>query len=271
MTEYWQNAWLIGLTLTLVALAIVVALDLKREWSRTADPRLRRLIADALQERELEQETGSHPMPKLEALMAEPAPWDETVQADRFEPAEPATEPTPSAGDLLVGPPMVGQDTLRDWLIHYRKDGDVWSDVVREFYRRAAGAPTVADYFGGHVTTDGEIDPALQRHFTAALVLITHTGVTRGLPAIAAGWHNGVRNSAGDPITPEVFDAVTATLVGVLRDFDVPDAALEQLGATVAPFRMAIARERVPSPEQRARAEWPAWRGQRGPSVTEEG
>jgi hemoglobin len=269
MTEYWQTAWLIGLTLITVALAAVVALDLKREWRRTSDPRIRRLIRDALQEQQLEQETGSH---RIEVARAEPDP--EVVSAIHAHlAAEPDTAPTPSAAmrdpdapaprpsDLLVPPPMVGPDTLRDWLIHYRQDREAWTEVVEAFYTRAAQDPEIADYFGG-------VDwPELKSHFLAALLLVTHSGVTRALPAAMAARHAGVRNSTGDPITPVIFDRTIGVLVDVLREREVPADTLAQLGRAVGPFRMAIAREKVQTPEQRARAAWPEWRGQR-PSVT---
>jgi hypothetical protein len=155
----------------------------------------------------------------------------------------PATDTYPRPTDILVGPPMVGGDTLRDWLIHYRQSSDAWSDVVREFYRRAASVPAVADYFGGvPITVAGEISPELQRHFTATLLIITHSGVTRAMPATMSARHRHVRNSNGDPITDAIFSAVIGTLVDVLRDAGVPESALDQLGATVAPFRAALVR-----------------------------
>lgn len=244
--------WLVALSAALIVLAVIIALLL------TAMERSRRRARAALLERtEVDVRSATGPVARL---MAEPSQWGKTVQPERFATAEIRTE----RPDLLAPPPMVGQDTLRDWLIHYRKDGNVWSDVTRTFYDRAAAAPAVFDYFGG-------VDwPHLQRHFTAALVLITHSGVSHDLPATAARWHVDVRNSHGDPITPDIFDAVIDTLAGVLRDYDVPEATLGQLGATVAPFRMAIAREKLQSPEQRARAAWPDWHDQRGAGATEE-
>lgn len=264
MTEYWQNAWLIGLTLIMVIVIAVVSLDLKREWRRTSDPRIRRLIREALQTAELEQETGSLPVVQVHA---EPEPDPVVTAAIRSALAEPDTGPVrhPRADEFLAPPPMVGNDTLRDWLVHYRNSPEAWMDVTRKFYDRAADVPEVADYFVG-------VDwPRLKRHFMAALVLLTHTGVTRDLPAIAARWHSDVRNSNGDPITPDIFDAVIDTLVGVLRDFDVPEDTLGQLAVTVAPFRMAIARVPAPAAEATARAAWPSWRDQRGGSVTGDG
>jgi hypothetical protein len=252
--------WLIGLSAWLFLLTFTVALDLRRAYRQSAADLAR---AMEVNEAGLEQATGPNPVQRAES--------------SGYRAAADPDGASPRGSDLLAPPPMIGGDTLRDWLIHYRKAPEAWADVTREFYRRAAAAPAVADYFVG-------VDwPQLQRHFTAALILITHTGVTRDLPATASRWHHGVRNSHGDPITPQVYDAVINTLVGVLRDFDVPEDALAQLGRTVAPFRMAIARERVPSAEQRAnqaldpsaeqraRATWPAWRDQRGDGVQEGG
>lgn len=276
MSSYWILAWLGALSVLMVALTALVALDLKRHW-RVPEERIRMLVARALQTAELEHMTG--PIPVQRAGRTEPdrppagaAGASMTYDPQTTEVSDPTTGPArhPRADELLAPPPMVGGDTLRDWLIHYRNSPEAWADVTREFYNRAAGAPAVADYFVG-------VDwPRLQRHFTAALVLLTHSGVTRELPATAARWHSDVRNSDGDPITPDIFDAVIETLVGVLRDYDVPEDTLGQLAVTVAPFRMAIARQRVnqapnPGAEVTARAAWPSWRDQRGPSVTDDG
>jgi truncated hemoglobin YjbI len=263
-----MTVWLYVLSGLMVALTVLVALDLKRHW-RVPEERIRMLVARALQTVELEHMTG--PIPVQRAGRAEPdRPPAGAAGASTPEPNQWTCSPTTGAlvrsrPDLLVPPPMVGGDTLRDWLIHYRAAPEAWMDVTEEFYARAAQAPEVADYFVG-------VDwPALKRHFMAALVLLTHTGVTRELPATMAARHHDVRNSAGDPITPEIFDAVADTLVGVLRDFDVPVGTLNQLGRVVAPFRMAIAREKVPTAEAKARAAWPTWSDQRGGSVTDDG
>jgi hypothetical protein len=217
--------WLFALTFLVLALTALVALDLRRAWHRTASDLARRLVANAVQEAELERMAG--PLPVQRTGSAEPdRPPAGAAGASMPEPSQWTCSPTTGAlvrsrKDLLVPPPMVGNDTLRD--------------------------------------------------FMAALVLLTHTGVTRELPATMAARHHDVRNSAGDPITPEIFDAVADTLVGVLRDFDVPVGTLNQLGRVVAPFRMAIAREKVPTAEAKARAAWPTWSDQRGGSVADDG
>jgi len=258
-----MTAWLIGLTVLVVALTVLVALDLKRHWDRTASHLARRLVANAMAEAELEAlVTGSQeivrPAPTAEPVTEPERPptgaagaslFEEDKTGDRLPPwrtgvpvhrgqlaavGVPDYGPRPS--DLLVGPPMVGNDTLRDWLIHYRQTPETWAEVVAEFYSRAAGVPEVADYFVG-------VDwPRLKNHFMATLVIITHTGVIRAMPARMSTLHRDVRNSEGQPITEPIFDAVIGTLVDVLRDFGAPQSALDQLGATVAPFRAALVR-----------------------------
>lgn len=176
------------------------------------------------------------------------------IAAEPQESREPeaATEPVPAArvssNRLLVGPPMIGGDTLRDWLIHHHplRDG-VWSQVVSNFYNRAAAVPWVFDYFR-------KVDMRqLERHFTAQLVILTHTGVTQAMVDDLAEKHADVRNSHGQPITPEVWAAVVDTLVLVLRDAGVPEAALVQLGATIAPLRPVLVTEHAPTSEEDAR------------------
>lgn len=144
---------------------------------------------------------------------------------------------------LLAPPPLVGRDTLRDWLIHTHQKSNVWSEVVTEFYDRAASVPFVWDYFGS--VTDRA---RLERHFLAMLVVLTHTGVTERMVKSLADNHAGVRNSHGQPITPEVWSAVVSTLVEVLWSKGVPERTLTQLGVTVTPLREALVTER-PSPE----------------------
>jgi hypothetical protein len=62
---------------------------------------------------------------------------------------------------------------------------------------------------------------------------------------LAAG-HASVRDSAGHPITGNVFDAVAATLAGVLDDYGVPPATVRQVGAILAPLRVVIATDPDP-------------------------
>jgi truncated hemoglobin YjbI len=232
------TAWLIGLSVVTGALIVLVALDLKRQWSRPTEERVRMLVARALQTAEVEAATSPRGVPVQRDGRAEPErPPAGAAGASMFDAVTPPITRYPRPSDILAPPPMIGDDTLRDWLVHYRKDREVWQQVVEEFYARAAQVPAVADYFVG-------VDwPRLKNHFLAALLIITHTGVTRAMPATMSARHATVRNSNGDPITEDIFTGVINTLVDVLRDVDVPDDALNQLGRTVAPFRAALVRK----------------------------
>lgn len=140
-------------------------------------------------------------------------------------------------GHLLAPAPKVGGSSvvLAEWLRHHSGRDGVWQEVVAEFYGRAARVPVVADYFTG-------VDlPVLQRHFVAALVIVTGRGLTAGTVRRLAAKHTNVRNSAGAPITPAIFDAVVSTLAGVLDDYGVPPATIREITALVAPLRVVIA------------------------------
>jgi truncated hemoglobin YjbI len=137
----------------------------------------------------------------------------------------------------LTPPPMVGDLTLRDWLVHFSTERDrVWPAVVATFYRRAANVPEIADYFR-------ETDMVrLQQHFARALTMVTGTGLTEATVRRLQQAHFGVHDSAGRPITPEIYDAVIGTLVEVLREQRVPASAIGQLADTIAPLRAVIVR-----------------------------
>lgn len=141
---------------------------------------------------------------------------------------------TGRARTLLVGPPMIDGCTLRDWLIHHTHRDGVWEDVVVQFYAGAAADPRVAPYFD-------EVDTArLQRHFLAALTVLTHAGLHRHTVERMAVAHRGVTTSIGVPITGEVWDVVVSTLVGVLVAHGAPSSVVEPLGALLDPLRAVI-------------------------------
>lgn len=141
---------------------------------------------------------------------------------------------TRRARTLLVGPPMIDGVTLRDWLVHHTYRDGVWEDVVVQFYARAAAEPRVAPYFA-------DVDMGrLQRHFLAALTVLTHAGLHRHTVERMADVHRSVTTPGGDPITGQVWDVVVSTLVGVLLDHGVPPSVVEPLGALLDPLRVVI-------------------------------
>lgn len=164
----------------------------------------------------------------------EPAPPPGPAGASMPSVDAPTTALRPVVAAQLSDPPMVDGRTLRNWLVYQTRRDGVWSEVVAQFYERAAAVPEVADYFRN---TDMETQ---QRHFTRALILVTHHGVTQRTLDNLADRHRRVLDSHGRPITPEVYETVIGTLVGVLREHQVPEYGIAELARTIAPFRAAL-------------------------------
>lgn len=166
-----------------------------------------------------------------------PSPRRESAEIE--EPAEPASDPYLGRADtdVLTECPYVnapgGRTPLRDWLRHFAGI-DAWSVVVARFYTRAAADPEIADYFRG---VDVE---QLQRHFLAALMIVTSQGVTVGVVRRMQAAHVGVTNTTGEPVTPAVWDAVIAVLAQVLGEVGTPRATLVALTTTIGPLRAVI-------------------------------
>jgi hypothetical protein len=101
----------------------------------------------------------------------------------------------------------------------------------------AAADPAISDYFAG-------VDmPRLQRHFLAALMIVTGQGVTVGVVRRMGEAHATVRDAAGAPITGEIWDATIGVLAEVLGELGTPPATLVALATTIAPIRAAILAE----------------------------
>jgi hemoglobin len=147
---------------------------------------------------------------------------------------------------LLTECPMVNAPgkpmPLRDWLRHFA-GVDAWSVVLTRFYHRAAADPKIAGYFTG-VNME-----QLQRHFLAALMIVTGQGVTVGVVRRMREVHAGVRSPPGEPIDAATWDRVIGVLAGVLGEIGTPPATLVALATTTAPIRAAI----ITTPEAPAR------------------
>jgi hemoglobin len=158
--------------------------------------------------------------------------------------AQPAAPRTDVAGPdpIISGPPQVPSssgevDNVRDFLLHHTRGRYTWADAVSRFYDRAAGDPQIASYFHG-------VDmPELQRHFTAAIGIVTSKGLTARTLIRMAEVHDRVHDRDGRPITGEVYDRTVGILIGVLVEMGVPRRAVEELGDVVAPLRRAIVGE----------------------------
>jgi hemoglobin len=125
---------------------------------------------------------------------------------------------------------------------------DAWSQVVSRFYDRAAADPDIAGYFTA-------VDLArLQRHFLAALMIVTGQGVTVGVVRRMHAAHAGVCTPTGQPITEATWNATIGVLAGVLAELGTPPATLVALATTIAPIRAASSPNRTCRPgERRAR------------------
>jgi hypothetical protein len=149
-------------------------------------------------------------------------------------------QPFPDLPDehLLADAPTVPPGSgvvLYDWLRKEAGDG-VWEEIVTEMYAQAASVPLVASYFGG-------VDlPELQRHFLAALAMITGRGLTVGAVRRMAAAHQPVHNEQGEPIDGAAYDAVVGTLASILLVRGVPQETLGQVGEMVGPLREVIVR-----------------------------
>jgi hemoglobin len=131
----------------------------------------------------------------------------------------------------LVGPPTVGNFTLKNWLVQVSGRDGIWRDVVEEFYSRAAGHPVVGRYFEG-VNMD-----RLKRHFLQALLMVTDKGLTVGTARRMYEAHLMVSDTGGNAITEEVYDAVVATLGSVLAERGVSRELIGQTVAVLDPLR----------------------------------
>jgi truncated hemoglobin YjbI len=131
----------------------------------------------------------------------------------------------------LVGPPTVGNFTLKNWLVQVSGREGIWRDVVEEFYSRAAGHPVVGRYFVG-VNMD-----RLKRHFLQALLMVTDKGLTVGTARRMYEAHLMVSDTGGNAITEEVYDAVVATLGSVLAERGVSRELIGQTVAVLDPLR----------------------------------
>ncbi|WP_050670684.1 globin family protein [Luteipulveratus halotolerans] len=143
----------------------------------------------------------------------------------------------PDTHQLTAAPVVadLGSDVpLYEWL-RYSAGDNAWSEVVADFYTRTAADPDVADYFRD---TDLEV---LQRHFLAALMLVTKQGLTVGVVRKMQDRHGGVINSHGEPINDQTWDTVVGALVAVLQDRQVPARSIHDLAVTIEPLNAAIA------------------------------
>ena len=170
-----------------------------------------RLIAEEKKVRPVIERSATYQDPPTETIALNP-------HAEvSFHEDNPALPPFPA--------PTVGDDTLKQWLIHrYRRD-NVWNEVVDDFYVRAASNHTVRPYFAGRDLAE------IKKKFLATLLILTDKGVSE--PAAAAL----VKKHVNLDITEDAYDATMEALEVVLERYGVPESTLEQMVPMINYFR----------------------------------
>lgn len=141
--------------------------------------------------------------------------------------------------DLLLPPATVSVDgnevVLWTWMRHEHSHPDgLVKRVVSRFYAAAAQDPEVASYFHG-------VDmPVLQAHFVRAFITLADKGLTATGVASLAARHRTVRDTAGRPITPEVFDKVVFALGQAMHAEGIPAATIAQIARMCLPIKMVM-------------------------------
>lgn len=159
------------------------------------------------------------PAPAVEPL----APQSLFVKA----PEDPAPREVINPNTILAGPPMVGQYSLRDYLIHYANDDQIWAKIVAEFYTLAAQDAEVFAVFQAsarrHGMDVGDLVAQVQKHFLAMLIVLTHVGLTVRLRDSLQSSH------AQSGISPSAYDKTVTVLVQVLTRYGAPQEAFPAL------------------------------------------
>lgn len=136
-------------------------------------------------------------------------------------------EQKPNPDRVLVDPPMVGSYTLRDYLIHYANDDQVWAKLVADFYGTAASDAVVFAVFQ-KVARDkgmdvGDLVERVQKHFLAMLIVMTHVGLSVRLRDSLQSSH------AFAGISADAYDRTVTALVQTLTKYGTPQEAFPPL------------------------------------------
>ena len=152
--------------------------------------------------------------------------------------------PDPRPAGLLIGPPMVPDPvvpgmnhTVRDYVLHYSQDPDVWSHIGAALYEIGAPHPKVGPYFhAADMTT-------LPVHFTRMLVAVCHTGVSERMLRTLTEKHARVTNPDGEPIGDEAYDIVKSVITMVITNkVRLPGPTIEHIGRILEVLRPAVVR-----------------------------
>lgn len=145
------------------------------------------------------------------------------------------TDPRQAA--VIIGPPMVQDATLRDHVLHYSFDPNVWSRIGAALYEIGGPHPKVGPYF--HAADM----KTLPLHFTRMLLAVCHTGVSDRMLRTLTEKHARITNPAGDPIDDEAYDIVKSVIIMIItNEVRLPDETVEHLDQVLEVLRPAVVR-----------------------------
>ena len=145
--------------------------------------------------------------------------------------------PGPRPAAVIIGPPMVEGSTLRDHVLHYSYDPDVWSGIGAALYEIGGPHPKVGPYF--HAADLG----SLPLHFTRMLVAVCHTGVSDRMLRTLTEKHARITDPAGEPIDDEAYDIVKSVIIMTITNrVRLPGPTVEHLDRVLEVLRPAVVR-----------------------------
>lgn len=122
-------------------------------------------------------------------------------------------------------PPMVGDETLKQWMVHsYSQDG-IFARFVDAFYIRAASSHYVRPLFEGKDLND------IKKKFLATLLILLDKGVDERAAATLIKVHLPLN------MTVEAYDATMAALETTLVEYRVPEDTIAQMVPMINYFR----------------------------------
>jgi len=121
--------------------------------------------------------------------------------------------------------PMVGDLTVKQWMIHAYLNDNIWARFVDSFYVRASSSPFVAPLFADKDMAD------IKRKFLATLLIMCDKGVDEHAAATLIDKHLHLNMSEA------AYDATMNALEETLVQYRVPEETIGQFVPMIDYFR----------------------------------
>jgi truncated hemoglobin YjbI len=121
--------------------------------------------------------------------------------------------------------PMVGGETVKQWMIHLYNNDNIWSMFTDSFYIRVTSNPLVKPLFAGKDLAD------IKRKFLATLLIMCDKGVSEAAAATLIKMHEHLNMSEG------AYNAVMTSLEDTLVQYRVPEETIAQFVPMIDYFR----------------------------------